>query len=552
VGKTPIYVATSGSDINTGLDINNPKLHVRSAIQYANQHPSTPYVIYLRGGTHYESASFDYLEIERGDLFITAYPGEEVVLRPHFWPSNPTDWGQSHLFVSVGPYQSIAISNLTLQGWDEPFFFGSQYEEGPMRNLVIKNITANEFRRRFPNWGPVFFETNYVTRDFFSGPDAFDPNAPGIKYQIEGLILSGIFLEDAGLAVNIGDEKDANVKGLRISRLELRNSPTGGNNTAIDGMAVVNSSKVLIDTSVVQNTEGDGIDCKSVDVCIVNSYVHATTRNGVKLWRNGELINSIVHGCSPVADAAIVVEGDRPFRMIHSVLMGETPGYAGTYNYSGTSTAKFEIVNSIFSDLSHTFYIGTSNLQSRNSLYHDTSGGIFSGQRTAANVAELNAIPGCSGNIAGDPLFTDPANEDFRLQESSPCRDAGTGADVLLPSFDYYGYARLMGAGYDIGPCEYLGSAPGGDEDGDGLLNAEEDLDMDGELDAGETDANNADTDSDGFSDPIEVFCGSNPRAPGSTPHTVWINFQPPGSARPSGYCPDSGRSFGQMGYGWN
>lgn len=549
-GKTPLYVATYGSDAHSGLDIDFPKLHLRAAIQYANAHPDTPYVIYLRGGTHYDSVAYDYLEIQRGELYITAYPGEEAVLRPHFWPDLPTDWGEAHYFVSSGPYENITIANLTLQGFDEPFFFGSQYEEGPMRNLVIKGITATDFRKRFAEWGPVFFGTDYATRDYFDGPDSFDPDDPGIKYQIEGLILSDIVIGEAGLAVNIGDERDANVKGLRISGLELLNSPAGGNNTSLDGIAVVNSYKALIDSCVIEHTEGDGIDCKSLDVCIVNTLVHGTTRNGIKLWRGGELVNTIIHDCSAVADAALVVEAGYPFRMIHSVLMGATPGYAATYNYPSTSSAKVEVVNSVFSNLTHSFYLGTGDLRSAHSLYYATADGVYSGQTAAATVAQLNQLPNCGANLSADPLFADPAGFDFRVPGESPCRDAGTSAGVLLPSFDYLGNPRVMGAAPDIGPCEYSAEAPGADRDSDGLTNLDEDFDMDGMLDPGETDPADPDTDDNGASDLIERRSGSDPRDPASRPATVRVDFGPSTSV-PTGYCADIGTAAGPRGYGW-
>jgi len=108
-----------------------------------------------------------------------------------------------------------------------------------------------------------------------------------------------------------------------------------------------------------------------------------------------------------------------------------------------------------------------------------------------------------------------------------------------------------MGAGYDIGPCEYLGYTPDGDEDGDGLLNAEEDLDMDGRVDDGETDPNDPDTDGDGLSDLVEMLSGSDPCDPSSSPASIRINFQPSGSAHAQGYCPDSGGSPSPRGYGW-
>ena len=93
-----------------------------------------------------------------------------------------------------------------------------------------------------------------------------------------------------------------------------------------------------------------------------------------------------------------------------------------------------------------------------------------------------------------------------------------------------------------------------GDGDGDGLLDSEEDLDLDGEVDAGETDANDPDTDGDGISDMIEVRCGGVSTAlnPGLVPSQMRFSFQPVGSGRPGGYVADEGSGYSQAkGFGW-
>ena len=60
---------------------------------------------------------------------------------------------------------------------------------------------------------------------------------------------------------------------------------------------------------------------------------------------------------------------------------------------------------------------------------------------------------GGDGNIDANPLFTDPENGDYSLQEGSPCIDAGTAyfeyegnVIVDIPESEYYGSAPDMGA----------------------------------------------------------------------------------------------------------
>ena len=76
-----------------------------------------------------------------------------------------------------------------------------------------------------------------------------------------------------------------------------------------------------------------------------------------------------------------------------------------------------------------------------------------------------------SGIIDIDPLFTNPENDDYSLQESSPCIDAGTTyfemfGDIIIDIdvSEYYGLAPDMGA------FEWIPETQLGDLNADGVL----------------------------------------------------------------------------------
>ncbi len=73
------------------------------------------------------------------------------------------------------------------------------------------------------------------------------------------------------------------------------------------------------------------------------------------------------------------------------------------------------------------------------------------------------------------------------------------------------------------------------DSDGDGLTDAEEDVDLDRTVGPLETDPNNPDSDGDGWSDGDEVEAGANPLSPGDFPLAVCGN----GRVEPGEQCDD-------------
>ena len=61
-----------------------------------------------------------------------------------------------------------------------------------------------------------------------------------------------------------------------------------------------------------------------------------------------------------------------------------------------------------------------------------------------------------TGNIDADPLFFDPANNDYHLRPGSPCIDAGNDEASVIPATDFDNDPRIMGAAVDMGVDEFL------------------------------------------------------------------------------------------------
>jgi hypothetical protein len=88
-----------------------------------------------------------------------------------------------------------------------------------------------------------------------------------------------------------------------------------------------------------------------------------------------------------------------------------------------------------------------------NIIVNNTGPAQVSGGNCPSTYSDIGpgAVPG-TGNLSSDPLFVDPARNNFHLQLASPARDAADPAATLAVDFD--GDARPQGARRDMGADE--------------------------------------------------------------------------------------------------
>lgn len=149
-------------------------------------------------------------------------------------------------------------------------------------------------------------------------------------------------------------------------------------------------------------------------------------------------------------------------------------------------------------------------------LAENTAPGALAGSLTAtdADTGDVHAFALVAGPGGEDnALFTLNGN---RLIAAQPVDyEARTALSILVSATDSAGLSLTVPLTLSIT------DDTAEDADGDGLSEAEEDLNNDGVLDAGETDPALADTDGDGFNDRVERQNASDPRNPLSVPATV-------------------------------
>jgi hypothetical protein len=184
-------------------------------------------------------------------------------------------------------------------------------------------------------------------------------------------------------------------------------------------------------------------------VAVVNCWVQGVGRNGVKLWRGGDVVNSVIVDTG--ADAAVVFERPADYRILHSIVARHSPdvrAYTATVSYDFEGQGTLQVVNSIFYDNSGSLWISPDyDVDVRNSFFF----GSFTGELLAwgdvvieegEGFGELEAAGGGSGDREVDPRFVHPAADDFHLDDGSPGRATGTTDVEAYVPFDLDGLPR--------------------------------------------------------------------------------------------------------------
>lgn len=195
----------------------------------------------------------------------------------------------------------------------------------------------------------------------------------------------------------------------------------------------------------------------SINLLIVNSLIYENGAN----WSGGGIDVSACEVGDNNVTKAVVINSTITDNVADAEDGGwEKGGGIRVYAYSGTGAiASLDLYNTIVhgntlgggdpQDL-HLGEMGPGNA-TVNAYYSDigdVSIDTIRGEPTYSPVNVVNA----------DPAFVDPANDDYHLTSGSPCIDAGTTAvpdPPGLPTTDFEGDPRVLGAAPDIGADEY-------------------------------------------------------------------------------------------------
>jgi hypothetical protein len=205
-----------------------------------------------------------------------------------------------------------------------------------------------------------------------------------------------------------------------------------GGDVTINGAGIVltDSPYIVLDGITVNGASGIGIDLAgsvSDNVVISNCAVLACGNTGIDL---GTADDTLIHGCVIAgngADGVYNFSGNGLPRLVQSIVYGNE-GYGWRCRLNSGAVWNSVIVANGLSGL---YEFGSGDLRATNNVFYANGECNFNkdyDQYLYNTASNINNISYCSGNIVGNPGFTDTANWNFNeVYADSVCLGNGLG-----------------------------------------------------------------------------------------------------------------------------
>ena len=247
-----------------------------------------------RPGTTVLAAPGTYVE-HRGGPQAIAWTAANVCLRAQRGPVVLQAAPGQKYGISVGGSDAV-IQGVVLRG-----FVGSIALDAPagrtLRRVTIEHVRVERPRGEFRD-GIAAYGDN---RSLKGRPPASD-----------GLLLLDVSVSGTDLGVSCNAGPCAHWWLERV-RVDARRGSSG--NSGADAFAIEDGRQIAIVDSTFAGASADGIDTKADDVVVLGARVLGVERNGIKLWRGGDVIDSVVDGSG--ADASLVGDAPGRYRYLH-------------------------------------------------------------------------------------------------------------------------------------------------------------------------------------------------------------------------------------------
>ena len=365
--------------------------------------------------------------------------------------------------------QYIHIDNLELRGDTGVAGTGGiNFSQDDGGHIWISDCDINTF-------GSNVSGISFSKIDTYIIEDCTIVDAPHIGIYIKGSelykICDGLIqnndVSGSGNSDNISFHDDSSTNNIGNNHIVQDNKFYDGAEDGIDTGFTGTVTGLVFRGNETYNNGNIGISVNGSGAIVEQNYVHDEGKKGIYVSQNAsdcEIRYNIVDNCTECCFSTATSAGTPTNINIYNNIFKEgaldTRSIITISSQSTPDGLEFKN-NIILAEVQHgVWYVGTNTPTNTNSVWNNNcfydSGGdttFFTVDETDYNFTDWKSTWTQDANsIFTDPLMTDPANDNFKLNPHSPCVNAGT--DVSLTE-DYEGNAVPQGSAPDIGAYEY-------------------------------------------------------------------------------------------------
>lgn len=431
---TTYYVATNGSDVNAGTNLNSPFKTVQKALGFVKAGDT----INIRGGTYNESIKLMTSGTAQAPITIQNYNNETVTIN---------SGGSQTLSVSA-----LRIGYYTIEG----IKFIATYRTGDQKNASM-NFQGGWLAETAKNGGNDGFILKncyvqgavrfYGQSNLMEGCEVYGNNkafvtgvadwwAPSHDNTYRNNVIHSFSGRGFwSMSYVVGDVIEGNkVYDCSTMGIDLDGASHPDQNAIVKGNEVYN----------IAGGQGVGILLENAFNCQIDgNRIHDVGHEGIQVFVYGT-------GCGFQSDAEYRntnINTTLMNNIIYNVNGGDKGGI-NAYSARGVNVYGNTIYNARGAGIKLNTNCGysCSNWIIENNI-------LYKNDQTISGSSPGGTI---KNNLTTNPQFVDEANDDFHLKATSPAIDAGVSIPAL--KYDFDGVSRPQGSGYDIGAYEYAGA----------------------------------------------------------------------------------------------